>query len=180
MSYPFTGGNILNASELNEIGLFHVKTETISGTPSSVTITSAFSSTFDNYRIIGHALDTTGSGNDIEMELGNGGSHTTGYYGNITRFQYNVSGSSSSNFSNVSPMPIAYDNATAGATHLDVTLYRPNVSAPTSWSQKGGSIRGIDVNGYYSQGQSFTSVTFECTVGTWTGGEFRVYGIVNG
>jgi len=180
MSYPFTGGNILNASELNEIGLFHVKTQTITGTPTSVTITSAFSSTFDAYRIIGHQLDTTTTGDDIEMEMGNGGSHTSLYYGNTRALLYTSSSITTANYQNAAPMPISFTNSTAGAPHVDVTIQYPNMTRPTIWSQSAGSIRGYDVNGFYNAGTAFTSVTFECTAGTWNGGEFRVYGIVDG
>lgn len=180
MTYPFVAGTTLTAAAMNTIGLFHVKTQTISGTPSSVTITSAFSSDFDNYRIIGHNLVTSGAGNDVEMELGSGGSHTTQYYGNTTKFAYNVSGVVHANYSNASPMPIAVDNTAIGAVGIDVTLYGPQQAGFTSWQQKGQSIRAYDVNGWYNVGTQFTSVTFECTVGNWTGGEFRVYGIVDG
>ena len=179
MTYPFAAGATLTAAAMNTIGLFHVKTQTISGTPTSVTITSAFSSDFDNYRIIGHSLDCSTTGDDIEMELGNGGSHTSGYYGNTRKSFYNAAWAYTQ-VNNTGPMPIGATNATAGAPHIDVTIYGPQMSQHTVWSASAGSLRGYDVNGFYNVTTSFTSVTFEVTAGTWVGGEFRVYGIVDG
>lgn len=179
MTYPFAAGTTLTAAAMNTIGMFHVKTQTISGTPTSVTVTDAFSSDFDNYRIIGYALDCSTTGDDINMELGNGGSHTSNYFGSTTARIFNAS-PADANYGDAGPMPISFTNAKAGATHIDVTIYMPQVAGYTTWSQSAGSIRGYDVNGFYDQTTSFTSVTFEVTAGTWVGGELRVYGIVDG
>ena len=180
MTYPFAAGATLTAAQMNTIGVFYVKTQAVSGTPSSVTVTSAFSSTFDHYRIIGYALATSASGNDVEMELGGGGSHTSNYYGNTNKFVYNVSGSSKANYTNTGPMPISVDNTVGGAVNIDVMIYAPQVAGYTSWAQKGAGLRAYDVNGWYNALTQFTSVTFECTTGNWTQGEFRVYGVVDG
>lgn len=177
--FPFVAGARLDAADLNAVGMFHIKTEAVSGTPSSVEITSAFSSTFDNYRVVGYALGTSGAGNDITMKLGTG-TQTTTYYGNTNKFAYNVSGSTKTNHNNTGPMPIAIDNTAGGAIFVDVTIYAPQVAGYTAWQQKTGSLRGFDVNGFYNSVTQFTSVTFECSVGNWTQGEFRLYGIVDG
>ena len=179
MPYPWSAGDTLNAADLNTGASWYVKTQTITGTPTSVTITNAFSSDFAHYRIVGYNLDTTTTGDDIEMELGNGGSHTSSYFGNTVAKKYNAA-SAYSQFTNTGPMPIGFTNAAAGAVHIDVTIYAPQVAGYTTWSQMAGSLRGYDVNGFYNGTDSFTSVTFECTAGTWVGGQFRVYGIVDG
>jgi hypothetical protein len=179
MTYPFVSGETLTAAAMNSIGLYHVKTQTISGTPTSVTITSAFSSDFDHYRIIGYSLDCSTTGDDIEMELGSGGSHTSKYYGSTTSRKFNA-GAVFTNYNNQPPMPIAFTSASAGLPNIDVMLYAPQVAGYTTWSQSAGSLRGYDVNGCYFETDQFTSVTFEVTAGTWVGGEFRVYGVTDG
>lgn len=179
MTYPFAAGATLTAAGMNTIGTFHVKTQTISGTPTSVTVTDAFSSDFDHYRIVGYALDCSTTGDDIDMELGGGGSHTTSYYGSTTARKFNAT-AVDTNYNNTGPMPIAFTTGSAGGVHIDVTIYAPQVAGYTTWSQSAGSLRGYDVNGFYNATTSFTSVTFEVTAGTWIGGELRVYGIVDG
>ena len=53
MTYPtFTNGQVLPASDLNAIGLWLVKSQTVGTGVSSVTVSNAFSADFDNYRII--------------------------------------------------------------------------------------------------------------------------------
>jgi hypothetical protein len=51
MTYPWASGEVLTAADLNAYaGLILVKTQTIGTAVSSVTVTGAFSSTFQNYR----------------------------------------------------------------------------------------------------------------------------------
>jgi len=53
MAFPtFASGDVLNASDMNAVGLWLVKTQTVGTGVASVTVTDAFSSTYDNYRII--------------------------------------------------------------------------------------------------------------------------------
>jgi len=52
MAYPnFTAGDILNASDMNAVGMWLIKTQTIGTAVASVQVTGAFSSTYDNYLI---------------------------------------------------------------------------------------------------------------------------------
>jgi len=49
MTYPsFTSGDILTAADMNAVGLWLVKTQTVGTAVSSVQVTGAFSSTYDN------------------------------------------------------------------------------------------------------------------------------------
>ena len=58
MTYPWSSGEVLTAADLNAYaGLVLLSTTTITPGVTSVTVSSAFSSTFDNYRII---VDVTG------------------------------------------------------------------------------------------------------------------------
>ena len=52
MSYPvFASGDVLNASDMNGVGLWLVKTQVIGTAVSSVTVTSAFTTDYDQYMI---------------------------------------------------------------------------------------------------------------------------------
>ena len=64
----YTAGEILTSADMNDVstlgnyqGLFHIKTQTIGTAVSSVTVTGAFSSDFDNYLITvtGGTFNTT-------------------------------------------------------------------------------------------------------------------------
>ncbi len=49
MTYPsFSAGDILTAADMNAVGLWLVKTQTVGTAVASVTVTDAFSSTYDN------------------------------------------------------------------------------------------------------------------------------------
>jgi hypothetical protein len=62
MTYPWAAGEVLTAADLNNYaGLVLVKSQTIGSGVSSVTVTNAFSSTFENYLMTGRIRCTTAS-----------------------------------------------------------------------------------------------------------------------
>jgi hypothetical protein len=48
----FISGEILTAANMNAVGLWLIKSQTVTGTPSAVVIPSAFSADFDSYRVV--------------------------------------------------------------------------------------------------------------------------------
>lgn len=53
MTYPnFNVGETLRAADMNAVGLWLVKSQTVSGTPSAVVVTSAFSADYESYRVV--------------------------------------------------------------------------------------------------------------------------------
>ena len=53
MTYPvFASGDVLNASDMNAVGMWLVKTQTIGTAVSSVQVTNAFSTNYRNYLIL--------------------------------------------------------------------------------------------------------------------------------
>lgn len=180
MGFPYSSGDVLTAADLNaSSGLVLIKSQTISGTPTSVTITDAFSSTFANYRIMGIGLNQTVGGVDLTMELGTGGVHTSAYYGTISRYQYNVA-ASDTNYNNTAPFAITYTTTAVGASALCVDIFQPHLAQYTTWAGHAASLRGMRVNGFYNASTSFTDVTFICSSGTWAAGTIKVYGYSNG
>lgn len=181
MTYPWTAGEVLQASDLNAYaGLVFVKSQDITGTPTSVTITDAFSSQFQNYRIMGVNLDYSTNGDEIELEMGSGGTHTSSYYGVVSRFPYTGS-ISDTQHNNSAPMSIGFTNQSIGGGTLCVDIFGAYTSGTfTSWAGYAAGLRGMRVNGLYNSSASFTDVTFQTTAGTFVAGTFKVYGYNDG
>ena len=56
----FSSGAVLTAAQMNSVGMWLVKTQTVGTAVSSVTVTGAFSADYDNYLI----LMSGGTGSD--------------------------------------------------------------------------------------------------------------------
>ena len=172
MAYPvFASGDVLNASDMNAVGLWLVKSQTVGSGVSSVTVTGAFSSTYDNYKIIlaGGVMDAT---RDISLQLG---STVTGYYGCLNYGVYNAN----------TPLSIGWNNQTkhvyAGSgdstyAAVDMDVLSPNLARPTLMN---GAFQGTLSMGYCigkeTSTTQHTAFTFTFS-GTMTGGTISVYG----
>jgi hypothetical protein len=178
MTFPvFASGDVLNASDMNGVGLWLVKTQTIatSPAPSSVVVSGAFSSDYENYLIT-----VTGGTMSVDTALGiQLGSTTTGYYGT---FIYGTS-------AGVGPT-LATDNNGAKATYVgggsnstsayfqvlapNLAKYTRIIATGINYSTTYGSYSGTEASA--TQHTAFTLIPFS---GTITGGTIRVYGIRN-
>ena len=70
MAFPYSSGDVLTAADLNaSSGLVLVKTQTIGTSVTSVTVSDAFSSTFDNYKIITR-VGYASTNNDTYVRIG--------------------------------------------------------------------------------------------------------------
>ena len=163
-----------NGSSWNTMGgLVLVKTQTIGTGVSSVTVTGAFSSTYDNYVIAinGGTASTTGG---ITMQLG---STNTGYY----EARPGVAISGGTYVGNVTNNGTAFNigsYSTTGKQCFD-TLLNPFNSTETvhfSGSYSNGTTQMNSSNGYLNNQVSYTAFTVAATSGTWTGGTIAVYG----
>jgi hypothetical protein len=177
MTYPvFTNGTVLPASDLNAIGLWLVKSQTVGSGVSSVTVTGAFSADFDNY-FITWTGGTQSADTNTTLQLG---STTTGYYG---FFSYGV---------DVSPTPLGVGNSNASSfvffgggnstgAQCAGTLYGPNLAKPTFLHS---DVAGYStVHGSYNARENSTTQHTAFSIipnsGTMTGGTVRVYGYRN-
>jgi len=159
-------------------GLTLIKTQTIGSAVSSVTVTSAFSSTYDNYRITVSG-GVASANNVLNLTLG---STSTGYY----RFQINALYSSSTvNGSNGSNTASFYGSGLGSVNSLtgDFELQSPNLAKNTHWR---GFAAGSSTNneiywnqGYLADTTAYTAFTLTASTGTLTGGTIRVYGYQN-
>ena len=173
MTYPWSSGEVLTAADLNAYaGLVLLSTTTITPGVTSVTVSSAFSSTFDNYRII---VDVTGmnvSSDIVFMQLG---ATTTGY-------QWALISSSDTNAIGFYITPV--DASGPGIASVD--LYRPNLAQPTICLSHGifgrsGSVGLHLMSGLLNNSTQYTAFTLRPNSPyTLDGGTIRVYGYNNG
>lgn len=159
-------------------GLTFVKEQVIGTAVSAITVTGAFSSTFDNYRIT-ISSGVASANSQMTMQLG---ATATGYYSFQIFGGYGattVTGANQSNTTNWGGMAAA----TATSISADIDLQSPNLaknthmSAGYSQSIPGGSVNWI--RGYLGDTTQYTAFTMTATTGTFTGGTIRVYGYQN-
>ena len=181
MTFPvFASGDVLNASDMNAVGLWLVKTQTIGSAVSSVTVSNAFSADYDRYliTIAGGAQSAGGAAANLTL-----GSTTTGYYW-ATNYASYTGGSGVFNGANATSWgECAY--VTANGFSCSIVLTNPFAAASTIMnSQTGGAVTtsfniSTNTNGYLANTTSYTAFTFTLNSGTVTGGTIRVYGFRN-
>jgi hypothetical protein len=151
-----------------------VKTQTIGTTVSSVSVSDAFSSTYDNYliTITGGSASTL---QDMSMRLG---STSSGYYWAYTYAYYDGSAAGKSNGNGVAQWQICtYDSSD---TDTQIIVQSPYLSRKTSYQSR-SNFGGATSNplGYLNDSNSYTAFTLYAGGGTLTGGVIRVYGYQN-
>lgn len=178
MTFPvFASGDVLNASDMNAVGLWLVKTQTIGSGVSSIAVTGAFSSDYENYKII--VYGGTGSGaNLLRLQLG---STTTGYYsGGIDR-AYTNTNVSGNNANNAASWPVGTYDTDLG--YASIELFGPNLAKQTTFysfsAVTGTADSSYFFNGYENSTTQHTAFTLIVASGTMTGGTIRVYGYRN-
>ena len=159
-------------------GLTFIKSQTIGSAVSSVTVTDAFSATYDNYKIIvsGGAGSTT---TNIGLTLG---ASATGYYSAGALWQYNPIAQTNVQDNNATSFARAA-TATGISIAADITLLNPFATARTSYqawyySVDTGGYGGFSA-GFHNVATSYTAFTLTTASGTLTGGTIRVYGYQN-
>ena len=178
----FVSGNVLTATQLNDsfttaAGLQFIKSQTIGAGVSSVTVTGAFSTTYDNYKIIisGGVASAT---NTLDMTLGS----TTSGYGRLQNlFSYNANTSLIDNDNFTSAIvPVA--GGTVNGLSGSVEVFQPFAAKATSFygtfqQLLAGVTYGVrQVTGALLNTTSYTAFTLTVSTGTITGGTITVYG----
>jgi hypothetical protein len=173
MTYPtFTNGQVLPASDLNAIGLWLVKSQTVGTGVSSVTVTGAFSADYDAYRIIWDGgIGSTGI--NLSLKLG---ATATGYYGFCCYGVYTATTVFGANDNNA----VAFTTIGGGDASMmscDIDVVDPFVTKPTKvrGAFQNGTAFGSYV-GRLANNTSYTDFTVTPNTGTLTGGTIYVYG----
>ena len=160
-------------------GLTLVSSTSVGSGVSSVTISNAFSSTYDNYLIKVSGIDGSTNGN-LQMVLG---TTTTGYYAGGMYTSFTGTTVTGFNINNGSSFPnmVGYDNANGNNGHIvvnspylsDYTVVSAFFIAPEATGYF------ATVGGHLRDTTSYTAVKFQAAGGTITGGTIKIYGFQN-
>jgi hypothetical protein len=173
----FTTGEVLTASDTNTYlansGLVYVKEQTVGNAVASVTITNAFSTTFDDYRII-YVGGSSSASNDLAVTLG---TTTAGYYFGSMYVSFNgvfnsigVNNGASWTYAGCQDTP----------NHLDCDIFSPFIARTSTIScAYVGTTTGRVIArgaGLLNNTTSYTDLKISAGSGTITGGIVYVYG----
>jgi hypothetical protein len=173
MTFPsFSAGETLRAVDMNAVGLWLVKSQTIGTTAASVPVTDAFSSSYDSYLI--QVSGGVGSVTSIlNLQLG---AKNTNYsyqflYGNWgnTPLALGTTTGTSFNFAG------SYD---ANGISMNCVVINPNLAKATrviADSTSSATFSG-NMTGYDGTTTQYTGFTLIPASGTLTGGTINVYG----
>lgn len=160
-------------------GLTLVKAQTIGSAVSSVTVTDAFSATYDNYLITANGgAGSQNSGGTLIL-----GSTTTGYYYGANYCSYVGSGGVYSGANTTSIEECFY--ISPNSINCQIVVKNPNLAKNTlfNWQVSGAATSSIALNvnggGYLANTTQYTAFTLSMVAGTMTGGTIRVYGYAN-
>lgn len=153
-----------------------ISSTTIGSAVSSVTVSSAFSSTYDNYKIMiigGTSSVLTGG----KLTLG---ATTTGYYNGAAGATYagvsSVFGAANQGWWDavlLNTNGFASEITLWGPNLAQITMVTADVIRPTTTGQY------ERMGGYLNNTTQYTAFTIATTSGTMTGGTIRVYGMAN-
>jgi hypothetical protein len=157
-------------------GLALVKTQTIGTTVASVTVTGAFSATYDNYLItVDGGVGSTVQGMSFQL-----GSTTTGYYRGNTGIIYSSGAVNANNQNNAASYTCGL--STSNQNNLSLFVFGPNTAKRTTFAEFGLDARTNGASGFSAgfEDSNTQHTAFTLAVGgTMTGGEIRVYGYAN-
>ena len=172
----FTDNTTLPASDINTFlansGLVFVKSQTVGSAVASVTVSDAFNSTYDAYKIIATNVTTTGNG---IVSFGLGGI-TTGWYGNLIYANFSSGAVNSFGWNNTANISHAGGTQSQGLM-LNVEILNPFLAKAKFMNSifiDNANAGTVQVQN--TQTTSATSFSFACNAGTMTGGTVTVYG----
>ena len=178
MTYPsFASGEVLTAADMNAVGRWLVKTVTVGSAVTTVPVTDAFSTEYDNYEIVFSGGSKSSPGT-MNMQFG---STNTGYYNSWYGRDY-VNNPVQNAASNTSTTSVGVEGTSNG---MDATWFvnspfltrRTTYRGVTNSMQVGGY--SYNFGGFVDNSTSYTAFTLLVGTGTLTGGTIRVYGIRN-
>lgn len=171
----FSAGAVLTAAQMNAVGLWEIKSQTIGTGVTSVEVTGAFSGDFDSYLITISGGSSSSEG-DGRLQIGNA---ATGYYGSWPFVTYATGAQTIVTDNNQTLFRYAWRPPTT-SLQAAIWVYAPYL-AELTWFHSfvvGTTVSG-PASGYLNNTTSYTSFTISPSVGTLTGGTIRVYGLRN-
>lgn len=181
MTFPvFASGDVLNASDLNAVSGWLVKTQTVGTAVSSVTVSSCFSSDYDSY-VVNYA-GGTGSVAAAGLRIAFNVDTANNYYSNG---QYQTAGIATINavtFGAVTGL-ITIGYVDTGDFSINMTINNPNKALNTTFVNQftalGSASRVGFISGWSIATGANTGFTLSPSSGTISGGTIRVYGYRN-
>jgi hypothetical protein len=176
----FTTGEVLTASDTNTYlansGLVYVKQQTVGNTVASVEITSAFSATYEDYKII-YVGGTTSTQNDLAIHLG-ATAPANGYYQTVIYASYSSATALAQFVSNGTKW--TYGGSQENPNSVICEIYKPFETQKTiisgTFTGANSARVGGQMQGFYDPTTSYTSFTIVAGAGTFSGGIVYVYG----
>ena len=157
--------------------LILIKKQTIGSAVASVTVTDAFSATYDNYLI----TVSDGSASVASNTVLTLGATTANYYMTGTFFSPTASTVTGFNINNGSGWTATYNTSSNISGHIN--LQSPFLSKRTTFSSiligADSANNFANYMGFLANTTSYTAFTLTTSTGTLTGGEIRVYGYQN-
>jgi hypothetical protein len=169
---------VLTSSDTNtylaNAGLVYVTSATIGSGVSSVAVSSCFSSTYDNYRII--ISGVTGTVNNDTFLLAMTGSSGSTYKSTSFYLVYNSASFNGVAFATSTSFRIGWTNNTNDMNYA-LDLLQPFAAKPTFFKCDGANSTIVFQNGGEdTSSSSCTGFTLTPSSGTLTGGVITVYG----
>ena len=158
------------------MGLRLIKKQTIGSAVSLVTVTGAFSASYDNYKIMISGGAGTVGGTGAPFLFFTLGAASTGYY--EARPRYAIGGSAQL-FTTTNGGSFLVGGASPNGINANIELQNPFLSKNTLHNSGivNPTTANIDMSyGYLNDTSSYTSFNFGPTAGTITGGTIYVYG----
>lgn len=159
-------------------GLELIKTQTVGSAVASVSVTNAFSSTYDNYRIVISGI-TPSATDSFRVMMGTGA--TTNHFGSMYYDLYTGGGTSTLRVNNAGSFYVALNEGSTLSSSVTFDVMTPNIA---QYTQAFGNYSGRGYVGWFgalintsTQYTGFTLLTDGA--GTMTGGTIRVYGYRN-
>ena len=173
----FVAGQVLTAAQMNQIGLWAVKTETAFTSATTVNIDNVFTSDFTNYRINIVATGSVATAGSLQLRVG-GVNATTNYNVQVMELAATTTFSGFFNTAQTT-FQFASFGVTQGAVAIDV--YRPAIAAQTnfacnnSYSGATAATPGIILrNGNHSTATAYDGLSLIFTSATT--GTYTIYG----
>jgi len=174
----FTTGEVLTAADTNtylgNAGLVYITEATVGNGVGFVTVSSCFSATYDNYKVIFQPKAGTVANEQMSLEV-NG--ITTGYYGSALIHSYTGSADVYLNANAQARWPVGYTSLNSESV-FEVDIFGPfDSTRNTAFTGNYFSYGFTGFNG----GQtvvttSATGFKFSCATNLMTGGKVFVYG----
>jgi hypothetical protein len=174
MTFPsFTSGEILRATDMNAVGLWLVKSQTVGAGVSDVTVPNAFSADYDNYEVVYQTGDASATA-ALFIKFNNSAGATYSYGGGYTLF-----GTTSfvAEQANNTTDGIRIGNSNPDLSSCVFQVISPFLATPTHVMSQHADHQYFSVRGGRdSNAASQTGFTLVAPGSTLTGGIIRVYG----